>query len=269
MADKKRIALIVEGAKREVNYWKSLAPIFFPKTEFEILPLSLGENLFMLYAQLKRDDDLDVIEVVRERSPEAEQALLGKTNEDFQEIYLLMDFDPQAYEYKNNPPVVREQPPCETVRQMLDFFDNETEQGRLYVSYPMCEALRDVREGECLSFYRCHVPYSEICNYKNCSGKSAFSDHTRYDKYTWQMFLAIFLRRCNCLLKKETEPEKLLDWYKKENISPTEIFREERELFEQKDEVFVLSAFSEFLLDYFKPEFWKDLAPETIRKGCT
>lgn len=280
MAEKKQIAVIVEGGKREVQYWDSLSAFFFPKTAFDILPLSVNGNLFMLYAELNKDLDLDVIEVVRERSQLAKDLLDGKTRDDFEEVYLLMDFDPQAYEYKNNPSVIRDKPLCDIVEEMLQFFSNETEFGKLYISYPMCEALRDAKEGECGAHYRCTVPVQDIRNhkYKNETGTSAYSDHTKFLAKTWKMLVAIFLHRCGCLFQDGIEPEKLLSWYKQtviggteeRGVSPLDVFRKERMRFEMQNEVFVLSAFPEFLLDYFKQEFWKDLTPEIIRKSpCT
>ena len=38
---------------------------------------------------------------------------------------------------------------ADAVDQMLESFDNETENGKLYISYPMVEALRDYKPGLC------------------------------------------------------------------------------------------------------------------------
>lgn len=46
---------------------------------------------------------------------------------------------------------------------MLEAFDNETENGKLYISYPMVESLYDYEEGRCQLFSKkCYIPLGEI-----------------------------------------------------------------------------------------------------------
>lgn len=49
---------------------------------------------------------------------------------------------------------------------MLVSFDNETENGKLYISYPMVEALRDFEEGKCGKAGQCLILVAEMGNYK-------------------------------------------------------------------------------------------------------
>ena len=85
----KRIAIIVEGDRREKDYWHSIETVFFPETTFNFIPLSVDENLYMICKQLQKDDfNTDIIELVRERSSSAKKALEGYKRTDFQEIYL-------------------------------------------------------------------------------------------------------------------------------------------------------------------------------------
>ena len=37
----------------------------------------------------------------------------------------------------------------DSICQMLENFDNEKENGKLHISYPMVEALRDYKPGKC------------------------------------------------------------------------------------------------------------------------
>ena len=69
-----RIAVIVEGERREIGYWTQMAGIFFPAGVFDIVSLSAGENIYMLWKQLEQDDyETDIIELVQEYSPHAAQ----------------------------------------------------------------------------------------------------------------------------------------------------------------------------------------------------
>ena len=50
---------------------------------------------------------------------------------------------------------------------MLQSFDNETENGKLYISYPMVEALRDYKPGICGDRTDCFVATTDMKEYKN------------------------------------------------------------------------------------------------------
>ncbi|MBQ7713852.1 MAG: hypothetical protein IJT71_03070 [Oscillospiraceae bacterium] len=260
MADKKQIAVIVEGEKRELDYWDSLAPVFFPKTDVEVLPLPLHENIYMLYGELAADGDLDVVEVVRERSAEAGRALEGKTRKSFQEVYLFLDFDPHAYERNIKKTCAKTM--TEIVEEMLSFFDNETEQGKLYISYPMCEALRDGHKASCAAHYRCVLPLEEAGDYKRLSSDgNPFASkpiHT-YTEGHWEHFCAAYLHKYRCLRGEDVPPEQLYLWYKREEQTPLDVFQRERALLERSGGIFVISAFPEFLLDYFKESRWSGM----------
>ena len=64
------------------------------------------------------------------------------TRDDFSEVYLLFDYDTHQTNLGRKDDV-------DAVAQMLESFDNETENGKLYISYPMVEALRDYKPGIC------------------------------------------------------------------------------------------------------------------------
>lgn len=49
----------------------------------------------------------------------------------FSEVYLIFDFDFQAPQYDENK-----------ISEMVKFFDNETEYGKLYINYPMIESFK-------------------------------------------------------------------------------------------------------------------------------
>ena len=65
------------------------------------------------------------------------------------------------------------------------------------------------------------------------------------------MIIAIFLKRCACLFNYTEEDSELLAWIKSK-ITPDLLYQRERELLARRGKIFVLSAFPEFLLDYFQ-----------------
>lgn len=67
MADKDYKAFIVEGEAREPQIIDNISKIFFSHGNYTVITLPAGENIYMLWKQLKADDfDTDVIEVLRE-----------------------------------------------------------------------------------------------------------------------------------------------------------------------------------------------------------
>ena len=147
----KNIAVIVEGAERERQYWNNMFRVFFPDSTLHFIRLPAKQNIYSISARIKKDRFLNTIDLVRTLNKDTETRLQGLTSDDFQEIYLFFDFDPQHNLPKNQNPV-------SVLTDMLRIFNNETEHGKLYVSYPMVEALRDVRKENCGAFWKCAVP---------------------------------------------------------------------------------------------------------------
>lgn len=267
---KGRIAIITEGAAREPKYFGGVQQVFFPKNQIDFLCLPTGGTIYSLWRRMQREDfQTDLIEEIRDQGGKPAKKLEGKSREDFQEIYLFYDFDPQQADL-----VTGDSPDVVTVlREMMKTFDNETELGKLYISYPMVEALRDAREWTCEPYFQCEVPLEVLKEkkYKQKSGDgNTLVSVNAYTEETWTMLLAIFLTRCRCLFPDAPGPEELCDWYKAEG-SQEAILKWELEWFGQRQAVFVLSAFPAWLLDYFRRERWITLTEDlkqVVRPAC-
>ena len=84
MADKDYKAFIVEGEVREVQIIDNISKIFFLHGNYTVITLPAGENIYMLWKQLKEDNfDTDIIEVLRESNTEIEKQLMGLSRDDF------------------------------------------------------------------------------------------------------------------------------------------------------------------------------------------
>ena len=261
-----RIAVVVEGEDREMKYFQNLVSLFFPPEKVLLLCLPAGENIYMLWKRLKADNfETDIIEVLREHSKGAKPKLENFTRQDFQEVYLFFDLD----SHQNN--LKKDENPDDILKQMLETFDNETENGKLYISYPMCEALRDVQEGTCQSSYRCFLDTTDISKYKNHSATySKFVSVKKYTVETWKMIIAIFLFRCQCLFCVDATDQAYY-WYKR-HVTTMAIFEKEQMLLQSSQQVFILSAFPEFLIEYFKEDFWQkldDVLASVNRPNCS
>ena len=136
----------------------------------------------------------------------------------------------------------------DVVARMLESFDNETENGKLYISYPMVEALRDFEPGVCGNNDSCYVKLDVVNNYKQISTeRSVFSQFNKYDFDIWKEIIDIFAMKVSCLWDDSDVME--YEQYT-QNVSPDSVYELEKKLVHDKG-IFVLSAFPEFLVDYF------------------
>lgn len=240
-----RIAIIVEGENREQLIFENLNKIFFSNAEIVPLVLSAGENIYMLWKQLAEDDfETDIIEIIRDYNAEVKEQLQNYSREDFSEIYLFFDLDLQHNDLTLNKESV--------LNEMLDAFNNETENGKLYISYPMIEAVRDYIPDRCDAATHCIWSLKNISNYKNESGlKSPNPAVSRYSYNDWHDVINVFGMRIACLFSLDKVPS--FDYYRF-NISPKTIYNKEKTYV--PNQLFVLSALPEFLLDYFPKKFW-------------
>ena len=156
MADRDYKAFIVEGEVREPQIIDNISKVFFAHGNFKIITLPAEENIYMLWKKLKADDfDTDIIEVLRESNDDIREQLVGLSRDDFSEVYLFFDYDM----HQTN---LGKEDDADAVAQMLESFDNETENGKLYISYPMVEALRDYKPGLCGEKQTCYALLAEM-----------------------------------------------------------------------------------------------------------
>lgn len=74
---------------------------------------------------------------------------------------------------------------------MIDVFDNETENGKLYISYPMVEALRDIPVVGQDCFSRCCISINAGKSYKEISSYSIHWKQQDYYVKTYQMIFVL------------------------------------------------------------------------------
>ena len=247
MANRDCKAFIVEGEAREPQIIENIERVFFAHANFRIITLPAGKNIYMLWNRLKEDEfHTDIIEVLRESSEEIRKQLDGMARDDFSEVYLFFDYDTQQTNLSHTEE-------GDVVARMLQSFDNETENGKLYISYPMVEALRDVRPGVCGDRATCFVAPAELKEYKRASAARAVYPHLKtYDDETWKEIIDVFAMRVSCLCGSGDTLE--YGGYSG-RITPAEVYTLEDRT-EEKG-VFVLSAFPEFLVDYFGRKLWR------------
>lgn len=251
MSERNYKAFIVEGAEREPEIINNMSKVFFSHGNYKIITLPAGENIYMLWKKLREDDfDTDIIEVLRETSDEIKKQLEGLSREDFSEVFLFFDYDAHQTNLSKNDD------PHDAMVQMLKSFDNETENGKLYINYPMVEALRDYETGVCGNRENCYVLLDEMGEYKRRSAeRSTTPQFNKFGYEQWSNVIGIFAMRVACLFGLATVMayEDYMEY-----VNPLAVYSLEERKVMEKQGVFVLSAFPEFLVDYFGIKIWKN-----------
>lgn len=253
------ILFVFEGEKREPELFRSIETLFFK--DKQNIVCSFGNNIYELYSELKALDNAgDIVSVMRERycgKKDSPFAGVGNSSA-FSEIYLIFDYD---FQNKNIPLAEMNR----RISEMLELFDDETENGKLFINYPMVEAIR----------YTKNLPDAECCNYtvsrEQCQNASFKELADEFSDYKSLDFLTLNSRRP--ATAKEIETRKHNWWMvniqnvskanlicndsfsipdNKDSISQRAVFSKQLEKFiGPSDIVSILSAFPLFLFDYF------------------
>lgn len=134
------ILFVFEGDEREPRLYRTLERLYFPKVNDNII-CSFGNNIYDLYNELKEyEDGGDIVSVMRERlAARGDSILNGIRSSDISEIFLFFDYDFQHSHLSLEEINQR-------VEEMLALFADETENGKLYINYPMIESIRYTKE---------------------------------------------------------------------------------------------------------------------------
>ncbi|MCQ2511792.1 MAG: hypothetical protein MJ092_00140 [Lachnospiraceae bacterium] len=251
--NKDLIAIIVEGESYEKGIIKNIEKVFpLGRQIYEVFTLPAGQNIYMLWKKMKEDEfETDIIEVLRDSCKSLERELSPFTRDSFSEVYLFFDYDAHQQNLESGIDA------DEVLVEMLESFDNETENGKLYISYPMAEAIRDFIPETCKAFSGdCFINfqvtgYKRKSTYKEDGTASKTQAISKYNHDVWVNVLTCFVERLNCLRNDEQR----LSMIECKKYTPIDVFRLQQSVILSEECLMILSAFPEFIIDYFKEEY--------------
>ena len=254
------ILFVFEGKRRESDIFGTLEFLFFPQGR--AIVCSFGNNIYELYRQLKALDGAgDVVSLLRDKykdSPDSPFSADTKSS-DFSEIFLFFDYD-----FQNTNLTVDEM--NHQISEMLDLFDDETDNGLLYINYPMLEAIRYTKTLPDPNYNEYTVSRTD-CHERGFKDiAQQFTDYLSFD------FIVLDFRKVPAAVKVETARE---NWtlLERQNVikanhlcSGESAIPSDKDAISQKrifeaqlsrhiipmDEVAILSAFPLFKFIYFK-----------------
>ena len=230
------ILVIFEGERAETQIFTNLENHYF-NTETSIIRATFAADIYQFWTKVKDNEFLDILELLRERTSTNKEALKGITREDISEIFLFFDYDGHASTASDDE-----------LSQMLSFFDNETESGKLYVSYPMVEAIKHFEES--VLFKDTHVPAKENIEYKELiNSVSIYQNLKNLTFENWKHINLENFKKAHYLVNNSSE---LLSYSEARGLNQTVIFSQQLVKFiVPRAKITVLSAFPFFIVEYF------------------
>jgi hypothetical protein len=241
---------VFEGQNTEINITKNLASKF-SETFSDIftsddVKCAYCTTIYDLYKKISEDEYLDMFMLLKEKEFNKE-TLKDFNRADFAEIYLFFDYDGHA-------PIAAD----DKFSEVITMFNEETEYGKIFISYPMVEVLK--HHSDTIDFKNLKVKAKENINYKkiaNLSCNIKYRDFNQYNAGIWKKLIEIHLKKMNFIVNNDFSiPNK--------NISQDEIFAKQLEKYINVDStIAVLSAFPIFLFDYYGFKTIDDLIKQT------
>lgn len=225
---KSKILLIVEGESTEPKILgsESHGLLSLMGANYEIVPFA--NPIYELYEAYENGEYDDLVSYLRlEKGLKIDSKTLSKNA--FSAIYLIFDYEPHYQKYSD-----------ETIKKLLELFNNETELGKLYINYPMVEAYYHLESLPDINYN------TRTVNLDNFNGRS-------YKKQ---------VNKCSCLKKNRITKKDLCyiimhNYNKAKIITKAEkeldhinILESQLKLKKETNEIYVLSTFPLLVIDY-------------------
>mgnify|MGYP007041160685 CR=1 FL=1 len=253
MNNQEKTLFIFEGASTEDIFIKKLEQNFLGHRH--AIKCVFDAEIYQLYRAIKNEGNfsIDIVSLLKERKPKNAEALKDYNRDSFAYIYLFFDYDAHATLADD-----------ENIKEMLSFFNDETDMGMLYISYPMVEAMRHFKDIETFKTLtvkckRKNCPYIDECTDKDdclnephykkfvpTDSKPQLSNINSYTATVWIELITAHLCKANYLINDIFElPTSLI---LQEDIFLKQL---EKHINHKCPKVAVLSAFPFYVLDYF------------------
>ena len=278
MNDGPKILFIVEGASLEPEIIERMISVYEVNGEIT----SVCTNIHALYQILKKDDGFsDIISVLKElfiaeiKSLESgvlkkgQRKQLNRVKADLEKLngkfaYRYLVFDSELHHGENGVSLPREkqiEKNCNKLKNMLEFFNNESDQGKLYVNYPMMESYRD-----CDAFfdegYQDRMVALDVLfdgKYKEQVGKRKLSKvHTdKIDKEDFDQLIRMNVFKLNRISTEnwmQMDYDDFLVYSEQQSI-----LRAEQNFMAKENAIAVLNTLLFFTLDYYGRSFYNTM----------
>lgn len=187
MSGSEHILFVFEGERTEKVFSRKFIEYYFSKTRGNVVTTAFCGEIYQLFKQMTDEFGLGSVDLfpLLQEIPQND-FLRGNRRDEFSEIYLFFDYDPHASTANDAK-----------LKEMLEFFVQETGHGKLFVSYPMVEAVRCLHE-DCGDncFANLAVPLYYGHAFKAFSSNYASHKFRQVQSWSRQYWDEIILRHC-------------------------------------------------------------------------
>ena len=180
------ILFVFEGEKTENQIANNLLSFFIKEEGKVVVKSAYKTDIYWLYSQIIEDGDLDIFHLLKEKNDHLKEY----SRDIFSQIYLFFDYD--GHISTASP---------EKVETLLTFFNEETDNGKLYISYPMVEAIKCYKSRDETKNFRdlCYVVPQGSSFKQFVDGYVALQcrDLTCYSQDHWMEILHLNLKKYN------------------------------------------------------------------------
>ena len=247
----KNILFVLEGQRTEPRFLRKIVSLMRTYDNYEIFSYSanLYQMLDGMFKDGEIDNDLDFIEHLKScKTNKDDNQILEKK---FSDIFLFFDMDPQDQLYDS-----------ERLLKAIRYFNDSTDNGKLYINYPMFESLKHITNLEDLSFLDLEVNRDEIRNYKRIvdeQGIIELSDISKIDESTMMKIIILNLRKANKMVRNSIDVPSIETY--EDVTSQQSLFGRQNNEYVDSGKVFVLNTCIFNTIDYNPGRFF-----ETITK---
>lgn len=169
--EKSKILVLVEGKKTDYKLMERILRMYGIGESHEIV--SYNTNIYTLYNQMFRDGDpesVDILQILKEH--EVDPAKKKIFDYRYSDILLIFDLDPQDPAFT-----------AEHILEMVSFFVESSDMGKLYLNYPMVEAFYHMKDIPDAAYNSYTVTLEELRNRKYKERVNRENRNHNYSKF--------------------------------------------------------------------------------------
>lgn len=234
---KRKLLFITEGDVDEPAFIDKVFEKCYPNVEYKYYSYTTTIHTLtsLLFTENNEIDEfLDIKKVLKEN--EKAEYKKEKLSEEYSDIILVFDFDPH---YDN--------PQFEKISKMLKFFNDSTNNGKLYINYPMMQSYKHIKSFYDDEFKDRTVEVSKCAKYKELVGEeSIVKDLRKYNFPIIMKLIGFHLKKVNYILNNNYKIPSYEEFYK---LNLNEIYKIQCE-FIKHNKVSVLNTFLFNIIEY-------------------
>ncbi len=170
------ILFVFEGKKSEPKLFEALKELFFPQRTEQFV-CTYNSNIYSLYSHLAKLDvfkneniessgrTVSILNTILQKK--GDNTLANIIESDISEIFLFFDYD----FHESRLPLEENN---KHLNEMLEYFNNETANGKLYINYPMIESIKYHKELPDTDFLNYIIPRIDCKQFKNIAHEFSY-----------------------------------------------------------------------------------------------